>query len=882
MGIGHIQASALFAVLLCLHSPIVWADAPTNHAFIPQWSSDPFGALPLSGEEATPAVKAPVPPQATHDKPALLSTQQRPAPQAMRRRVAETSVTAIKAEPKHLVQSATTEVDVQPKRTVETAATEVDVKPKRAVQTETIEVNRTPVSPVDLGSLVETLKPYGYTLRTQPQRYAHPPKRRATALSNSVIEEQSLPTEASQQASISSQTVVPSEVYLPPSEPLKTAQLSEKKLREPKPQQTMVPPAPPRSHQPELEKQTAAVTPAAQRTSNRKVDLPLHLKGITTPHDTERTGPALTPEPIPNATDQAQEPWVPKEESLFHPLLMLFLFLTGILFLFGRGLHALMAYYPEMMERGKRIWIRMIEVWDRLYWTDEQDELAEAIPPHEPKNKPAYPNRQPPRFIRRAMQQRWASVIEEEKTLHDQQEPDHCDLKRQEEQGEPGPAVVANEEPISEPPQVACLEPLDQPTPEPNTAPLLLSAHQRQELEALPLPPPPCGSTTDQTTPATATTPFIPLNPGVESIANHFSAQDQTMGITPLVVVGMGGAGKTQLVNHYVHQNAHQFSHVWWIEGCDSQGCLQGLIKLEEKLDASFANQETAQPAGLALQSNQDMSDQERLQTIANRVIQRLISRHDWLLVIDNVSHPSMLEPILSQLRHHHLLITSRYMDWSGWAATLDLHLPEAESCAQWLQERTGKQDGEAANRLVSRVGCLPLALEQLAIFTQKAKLSLQAALAYLDRYGITVLEKGLLPSSYYPNPITTTWQRTLDRIKGENPLARTLLDFIVLLPDNQLRRDLLPKQAALLPNPLTKQVDDALAMLEAWELLDHYALIDLQVDRIELHPMVKASIRNSMSPTRRKHWTPRAIQLHRMNQPQSNRQVLPYRLVQE
>src|SRR4029453_571124 len=41
--------------------------------------------------------------------------------------------------------------------------------------------------------------------------------------------------------------------------------------------------------------------------------------------------------------------------------------------------------------------------------------------------------------------------------------------------------------------------------------------------------------------------------------------QDSTTSVLPPALNGMGGVGKTQLVNEYVHRHLDQYDLIWWI-----------------------------------------------------------------------------------------------------------------------------------------------------------------------------------------------------------------------------------------------------------------------------------------------------------------------------
>ena len=126
-------------------------------------------------------------------------------------------------------------------------------------------------------------------------------------------------------------------------------------------------------------------------------------------------------------------------------------------------------------------------------------------------------------------------------------------------------------------------------------------------------------------------------------------------------ISGLGGIGKTQLALAYAYAHLGDYDLVRW-------------LRAEEPsvLAADYA--------GLAATLGVDAATLDQAALIA-LVRDRLERRDRWLLVFDNANEPGSLDPYLPRTGGGHVLVTSRWQDWEGTAAALELTLlPEAEA----------------------------------------------------------------------------------------------------------------------------------------------------------------------------------------------------------
>ncbi len=144
-----------------------------------------------------------------------------------------------------------------------------------------------------------------------------------------------------------------------------------------------------------------------------------------------------------------------------------------------------------------------------------------------------------------------------------------------------------------------------------------------------------------------------------------------------------------------------------------------------------------------------------------------------WLLVFDNAAEPGALDPYLPRTGGGHVLITSRWQDWEGTAAALELEmLPEAEAVALLLGE--GADDAAeraAAAELAQELGRLPLALAQARAFMRARKVGVAGYRQQLAAARPKVLA-WRPPNAGYPLAVAQAWQASLDHAAHDCPAA--------------------------------------------------------------------------------------------------------------
>jgi tetratricopeptide (TPR) repeat protein len=291
-------------------------------------------------------------------------------------------------------------------------------------------------------------------------------------------------------------------------------------------------------------------------------------------------------------------------------------------------------------------------------------------------------------------------------------------------------------------------------------------------------------------------------------------------------ISGLGGVGKTQLALEYAYRHASDYEGVWW---------------LHAESPATLAAEYAALGPHLGIDM---MTDQGAM---IREVRARLAHQQGILLIFDNATEPSALNPYLPLGPGRRVIVTTRAQYWPG-ARAQKVREFELEQAVKFLLERSQQSDRAAAEEVANRLGCLPLALEQAAAYVAKCGKSLADYSALLKQRGLEVLEKG--QPYQYEETVGTTWDLAFDKVKAECPPAVELLyPCAFLAPEAIYIKELAADEVAL---------DEAKAALLGYSLVHGQG----EGESISIHRLVSEVIRKRMVAGERESWLRVALRI--------------------
>ncbi|MFE7777153.1 NB-ARC domain-containing protein [Streptomyces sp. NPDC057445] len=285
-----------------------------------------------------------------------------------------------------------------------------------------------------------------------------------------------------------------------------------------------------------------------------------------------------------------------------------------------------------------------------------------------------------------------------------------------------------------------------------------------------------------------------------------------TGGVVVQAVHGLGGIGKSTLAARWCAGRAGAYNPVWWVTAETPADLESGLADMAVALQPAL----------------RDALSREALRELA---VQWLSSHDGWLLVLDNVSDPADVKPLLGRATGGHFLITTRRATgWHGIAESLSLDVLELAQAVELFGRIHGGPVADV-EELCGELGCLPLAVEQAAAYCVEARISPRAYLDLLARYPEQVFANRA-EGGDAERTIARIWRVTLDRL-ADTPLAARILLVIAWWAPGGIPRAYLD---ALGGGP---NVTEALRRLAA------HSMISLHEDgTISVHRLVQAVAR--------------------------------------
>ena len=323
-----------------------------------------------------------------------------------------------------------------------------------------------------------------------------------------------------------------------------------------------------------------------------------------------------------------------------------------------------------------------------------------------------------------------------------------------------------------------------------------------------------------------------------DSLENIEVTFDTAKGPTVVALSGLGGVGKSQLALEYTYRYMKDNYVVAWVRA-----------ENPASTEADFVALATA--LGLAEANKADM------RTVMSAVHAWLETNDNWFLILDNVEGPETLQQILPRNLRGRVLITTRYQGWGSKATSLPLTPFRVDEARDFVLDRTQESDVESAQKLVTRLGGLPLALEEACGYMDATGRSIAGYLKLFESHHNALLSRSQ-PRGDYPATLQTTWEVSFLELEKSHPEAVRLVNLLAFLgPDDLPENLLLGSDVPLdgkLPDPI--EFDDLIAALR------RYSLIKVDMDAVSIHRLVQLVIRDRLSDEMREYYALKALEL--------------------
>jgi tetratricopeptide (TPR) repeat protein len=280
-----------------------------------------------------------------------------------------------------------------------------------------------------------------------------------------------------------------------------------------------------------------------------------------------------------------------------------------------------------------------------------------------------------------------------------------------------------------------------------------------------------------------------------------------------LIVHGLGGIGKSSLAAHWAGLRRDRYQVIWWITADTPAGIEAGLAALASALQPGIVE------AGI--------------EVAANWALAWLQSHTSWLIVLDNVTDPAHITPLLSRGHTGHFIVTTRLSThWAPFGSKLRLNVLTQEESVELLSRYLPDENIDiiAAQRLCSELGFLPVAIEQAAAYIHQTRIGLDSYLALL-RNRPDVIYDWAAKGTDAQRTIARMWRITLDNIAPSYPLAVQFLQTMAWWAPHGIPR-------TILRSTEPGETAEALGVLAA------YSMITLGAETVTIHTLVQSVAR--------------------------------------
>ena len=234
--------------------------------------------------------------------------------------------------------------------------------------------------------------------------------------------------------------------------------------------------------------------------------------------------------------------------------------------------------------------------------------------------------------------------------------------------------------------------------------------------------------------------------------------------ILPVALHGLGGVGKTQLAQEYALRFSADYDLVWWISSESTEFIDEALASLARRLRLPGTGESITEDSA------------------AVREAMRRGEVGRWLLIYDNATDPSKLQPFLPSGTSGHVLITSRNQAWAQRAVPLEVDVFTAAESVEHLTRTVPGLAERDALRLADLVGHLPLAVQSASAWLSTTGTPVEQYIDQLSEQITRVLET---PPDGYPVSVAATWTIALQDMQERRPAAARLLELCAFMnPD--------------------------------------------------------------------------------------------------
>lgn len=313
---------------------------------------------------------------------------------------------------------------------------------------------------------------------------------------------------------------------------------------------------------------------------------------------------------------------------------------------------------------------------------------------------------------------------------------------------------------------------------------------------------------------------------------------------------GFGGIGKTQIAIHYAFERRNKFDAIFWIQADEATKLAKSFEQIAQDLDLVEEGESTNQVANVNLALEWLSNPRKISSAQPTGETPSSFPNATWLLIFDNADNLGLIGkywPVAAV--NGAILITTR----DPWAKTktkvgVDLKPLSLDNCTKFLlmlcEEQRTPQSEAASMTLAKKLGCVPLAIRQIAACISRLEMTIEE---FLSTEGsgplLAQLQKveGMPPQDQYALTISTVW-----RFESFNEQALSLINMLSIMDPDGIAESILCQadgQKNIRTYPNASQYIDARTELIKTSLI----VRDKEEKQLSLHRIVQDVARHHM-----------------------------------
>jgi tetratricopeptide (TPR) repeat protein len=315
-------------------------------------------------------------------------------------------------------------------------------------------------------------------------------------------------------------------------------------------------------------------------------------------------------------------------------------------------------------------------------------------------------------------------------------------------------------------------------------------------------------------------------------------------------LIGQPGIGKTQIAVEYAYRYRDEYQAILWTTAETEDALISDFMRIASILQ-------------LPEKDNLDK------QLVVGGVKLWLSSTRGWLLVIDNLDDPNLLDRYIPQDGRGHILVTARDQEAGTRTTTLPVEKMGEEDGATLLLRRAKlipeqrklnearENEREQAREIAGEMDGHPLALDQAGAYIAEARCTLHTYCELYQKYRDKLLHERGRRHFGHPYSLAATILLSFEKVKQVSPVAANLLRMCAFLHADDIPEELFAVGDPALPATYHSVAADGLALTQAIRALGRYSFIQYRSEEktVSLHRLVQEVLRGQMGYQRQLRW---------------------------